>query len=199
MTKLVIQGKNVEITDAIRSYVQEKIERAVSHFAQITSEVDVNLSVARNPRISASQSAEVTVYANGTVIRAEESSENLYASIDRVADKLARKLRKYKERNGIHRVRHTPKTSVAVAQQPVTDPLNTERQAELPRRGGAHQVLRHATHDGSGSVAPVGAGGSRLLRFSAISKNGEIIVIYVRNHGGYGLIRPPLRLGEDAW
>ena len=49
MTKLVIQGKNVEITDAIRSYVQEKIERAVSHFAQITSEVDVNLSVAATP------------------------------------------------------------------------------------------------------------------------------------------------------
>ena len=43
--------------------------------------------------------AEVTIYANGSVIRAEESSENLYATIDLVADKIARQLRKYKKRH----------------------------------------------------------------------------------------------------
>ncbi len=95
--KLVIQGKNIEITDAIREYVNQKIEKAVSHFQHLTMEVDVHLSVARNPRIGSKQSAEVTIYANGTVIRAEESSENLYASIDLVADKISRQLRKYKE------------------------------------------------------------------------------------------------------
>lgn len=189
MTKLVIQGKNVEITDAIRSYVQEKIECAVSHFAQITSEVDVNLSVARNPRISASQSAEVTVYANGTVIRAEESSENLYASIDRVADKLARKLRKYKERNGIHRVRHTPKTSVAVAQQPVTDPLNTERQAELPAEVVRTKYFAMPPMTVQEALHQLELVDHDFYVFRNI-ENGEINVIYVRNHGGYGLIRP---------
>src|ERR687886_2968646 len=96
--KLVIQGKNIEITDAIREYVHQKIEKAVNHFQNLTTEVDVHLSVARNPRINTRQAAEVTIYANGSVIRAEESSENLYASIDLVADKIARQLRKYKER-----------------------------------------------------------------------------------------------------
>ena len=96
--KLVIQGKNIEITDAIREYVHQKIEKAVNHFQNLTMEVDVHLSVARNPRINPKQSAEVTIYANGTIIRAEESSENLYASIDLVADKIARQLRKYKEK-----------------------------------------------------------------------------------------------------
>ena len=96
--KLVIHGKNIEITDAIREYVHQKIEKAASHFQHITNEVDVHLSVAKNPRINPNQTAEVTIYANGNVIRAEESSENLYASIDLVANKIARQLRKYKER-----------------------------------------------------------------------------------------------------
>ena len=101
--KLVIQGKNIEITDAIREYVHQKIEKAVNHFQNLTMEVDVHLSVARNPRINPKQSAEVTIYANGTIIRAEESSENLYASIDLVADKIARQLRKYKEKRNNHK------------------------------------------------------------------------------------------------
>ncbi len=189
MAKLVIQGKNIEITDAIRSYVQEKIERAVSHFAQITSEVDVNLSVARNPRISASQSAEVTVYANGTIIRAEESSENLYASIDRVADKLARKLRKYKERNGVHRTRHAPKTSVAVAQQPVTDPLDTERQPELPSEVVRTKYFAMPPMTVQEALHQLELVDHDFFVFRN-SENDEINVIYVRNHGGFGLIRP---------
>ncbi|MCY7338251.1 MAG: ribosome-associated translation inhibitor RaiA, partial [Chamaesiphon sp.] len=97
--KLVLQSKNIDITDAIRDYVHQKIEKAVSHFEQLTTEIDINLSVAKNPRIAASQVAEVTIYANGATIRAEEASEDLYASIDLVADKISRQLRKYKERN----------------------------------------------------------------------------------------------------
>ena len=96
--KLVIQGKNIEITEAINEYVHQKIEKAVSHFQNLTTEVDVHLSVARNPRINPKQTAEVTIYANGTVVRAEESTENLYASIDLVADKIVRQLRKFKEK-----------------------------------------------------------------------------------------------------
>jgi len=60
----------------------------------VTTEVDVHLSVARNLDKS-QQAAEVTIYANGSVIRAEESRK-LYASMNLVADKIARQ-RKYKE------------------------------------------------------------------------------------------------------
>jgi putative sigma-54 modulation protein len=59
----------------------------------------VHLVVNKNPRVSESDRAEVTVFAKGTVIRATESSDSMYASIDLVTDTIARKLRKYKERN----------------------------------------------------------------------------------------------------
>jgi len=57
----------------ICEYVHQKIEKAVNHFQNLTTEVDVHLSVARNPRINPNQAAEVTIYANGSVIRAEEA------------------------------------------------------------------------------------------------------------------------------
>ncbi|MGB5915482.1 MAG: ribosome-associated translation inhibitor RaiA, partial [Phormidesmis sp.] len=96
--KLVIQGKNIEITDAIRSHVNQKIEKATAHFQTLINKVDVNLSVETNPRIAPKQSTEVTIYLNNTVVRAEESSENMYATIDMVTDKITRQLRKYKEK-----------------------------------------------------------------------------------------------------
>jgi len=75
--KLLIHGKNIDITDSIREYVTQKIDKAVSHFQDLTMEVDVHLSVAKNPRNNSKQTAEVTIFANKTVIRAEESSESL--------------------------------------------------------------------------------------------------------------------------
>ena len=95
--KLLIHGRNLDITPAIKEYTETKLNRAISHFDGIVKEADVHLSVARNPRVP-QQTAEVTVFANGVVIRAQERSENLYASIDLVATKLSRQLTRYKDR-----------------------------------------------------------------------------------------------------
>lgn len=187
--KLVIQGKNIDITDAIREYVHQKIEKAVSHFDYLLTEVDVNLSVARNPRINPSkQSAEVTMYVNGSVVRAQESSENLYASIDLVADKIARQLRKYKEKRR-ERTREPVKTAVALADQPLVTELPTDRTPELPTDvvrmkyfamppmtiEQALEQLEMIDHD------------FYMFRNAATD---EINVIYERNHGGFGVIQP---------
>jgi putative sigma-54 modulation protein len=187
--KLVIQGKNIDITDAIREYVHQKIEKAISHFDYLLTEVDVNLSVARNPRINPTkQSAEVTMYVNGSIVRAQESSENLYASIDLVADKIARQLRKYKEKRR-ERKREPVKTGVALADQPVVTELIADREPELPSQVvrtkyfamppmtivQAQEQLEMIDHD--------------FYMFRNAETN-EINVIYERNHGGYGVIQP---------
>ena len=72
--KLVLQSKNIEITDAIREYVNQKIEKAVSHFEQITTEINVNLSIAKNPRIASSQIADPWTAAAARCIPASAAS-----------------------------------------------------------------------------------------------------------------------------
>jgi len=186
--KLVIQGKNIEITDAIREYVNQKIEKAVNHFQNMTTEVDVHLSVARNPRINTKQTAEVTIYANKTVIRAQESSEDLYASIDLVADKIQRQLRKYKEKQQ-KKTQTQPKTGAVIHEAPVVEDLIGDRTPELPTEvvrmkyfamppmtiEEATEQLQLVDHD---------------FYMFRNAKTDEINVIYERNHGGYGVIQP---------
>lgn len=187
--KLVIQGKNIEITDAIREYVHQKIEKAVTRFQYLLTEVDIDLSVEKNPRIHPSkQTAEVTIYVNGSVVRAQESNENLYASIDLVADKIARQLRKYKERRQ-ESTREPLKTAVALADQPVVTLDLSDREPELPP-----QVVRTKYFAMPAMTIDEARSQLQLIDHDFYmfrnNETDEINVIYERNHGGYGVIQP---------
>lgn len=187
--KFVIHGKNIEITEAIREYVHQKLEKAVNHYQNITSEIDVHLSVARNPRVSSKQTAEVTLYANGTVIRAQEGSENLYASIDMVADKIARKLRKYKEKRLDKKTGSHLKTSEIVEQEPVQLDLIGDRTPELPEEVVRTKYFAMPPMSIDEALEQLQLVDHDFYMFRN-SETGEINVIYQRNHGGYGVIQP---------
>ena len=113
--KILIHGKNLELTGALKDYTEAKIDKATHHSKDIVKEADIHLSIEKNPRVSF-QTAEVTIFANGTIIRAEEKTENLYSSIDLVSNKLCRKLRTYKERNNktIHNKQFKNKDSLPI-------------------------------------------------------------------------------------
>lgn len=193
--KLLIQGNNITVTEAIHDYVQDKLENAVRHYQALTTKVDVHLSVARNARITDKHKAEVTVYANGKVIRAQEGSESLYASIDLVADKIERQLRKYKERYLDNKTQAQPKLAEVVKDKPVADNLIGERTPELPEEvvrmkyfampalniEDAKEQLQLVDHD---------------FYMFRNKETGEINVIYRRSHGGYGVIQP--RVGGNG-
>ena len=191
--KVLIHGRNLEITPALRDYTQTKLERATSHFGDAVREADVHLSVARNPRVP-QQTAEVTVFANGTVIRAQERSENLYASIDLAAVKLARQLRRWKERHSDHHhshghsASHTPSTDVVNDASPVEASLLHGREAELPNPGVRRKYF---------AMPPMGLDEARRqldlidhdFYLFREKESDQLQVIYRRNHGGYGVIQ----------
>jgi putative sigma-54 modulation protein len=195
--KLLIQGNNISVTNAIHEYVQQKLEKAVSHFDNITTKIDVHLSVARNARIPDKHKAEVTVYANGTIIRAQEGSESLYASIDMVSDKIARQLRKYKEKHLYKKTHAQVKTTDVLEEEPIQVDLIGERTPELPSEvvrvkyfampamtvEQALEQLQLVDHD------------FYVFRNSATN---EINTIYTRNHGGYGVIQPRPNNGHNG-
>jgi putative sigma-54 modulation protein len=189
--KLVLQSKNIEITDAIRDYVNQKIEKAVSHFENITTGVDVNLSVAKNPRIAASQVAEVTIYANGATIRAEEASEHLYASIDLVADKISRQLRKYKERNFTKKDRTDPAENLGeeLDLELLDYNLTDNRSATLPAEVVRTKYFAMAALTIEEALAQLQLVDHDFYMYRS-AETGEVNVVYRRNHGGFGVIQP---------
>lgn len=95
--QVTVTGRNIELTPALKDYLVDKLSRAQKHFDHALN-ITALLSVAKNPSIAHNQTAEITISLNGSVIRGEESTENMYASIDLVADKIERQLRKYKTR-----------------------------------------------------------------------------------------------------
>ncbi|MBQ8887476.1 MAG: ribosome-associated translation inhibitor RaiA [Candidatus Gastranaerophilales bacterium] len=95
--RITVKGRNIEITDAIRAYAEEKIGKVVNHYDQIQS-IDVVLNVIKNPSVSQSHTAEVICKFVSGSVQAEESAESMYASIDLVADKITRQVKKFKEK-----------------------------------------------------------------------------------------------------
>ena len=89
---LVVSGKNIDVTEGLRSSVEEKIGKLERYFNDST-EVHVTLSTEKNR-----QKIEVTIPMPGTIIRAEETSTDMYVSIDLVEEVIERQLRKYKNK-----------------------------------------------------------------------------------------------------
>ena len=93
-----VNGKNIEITDAIKAYVKEKLGKVANHYDQITG-MDVILSVIKNPAASGKHIAEVSCKMTSGVVRCEESGESMYESIDLLADILDRQVKKFKNKS----------------------------------------------------------------------------------------------------
>lgn len=94
---IYVNGRNLEITEAIKAYVKEKIGKVTNHYDQIQG-IEVVLSVIKNPAATGKHVAEVTCKLNSGAIHCEESGESMYESIDLLADKLDRQVKKYKDK-----------------------------------------------------------------------------------------------------
>jgi len=191
--KLVIHGRNLDVTPAIRDYTENKLGRAISNFGDMVREADVHLSVARNPRVP-QQIAEVTMYANGTVIRAQERSENLYASIDLVANKLSRQLNRYKER--VHERSHGPvhrsardEEAGAAALPPPGGSLTDGLEPTVPHRGVRRKYFAMPSMSLEDALHQLEMIDHDFYVFREVD-SGQIQVVYHRNHGGFGVIQP---------
>jgi len=88
--QITVKGKSYDVTDAMREYAQSRVRKIIRHFDGVIS-TDVTLTTERNWRV-----VEITVYASGFILRAEDRTNDMYASIDLVIDKLAKQLKKQK-------------------------------------------------------------------------------------------------------
>jgi putative sigma-54 modulation protein len=102
---LLLTGQHVDITPALRDYVEQKLERITRHFDQII-DVAVILGVEQPSEKDKRQRAEVNLRVKGHVFHLDQYAEDLYAAIDCLFDRLDRQVLKYKGKVQDHR--HEP-------------------------------------------------------------------------------------------
>ena len=103
--QLSVSGHHVEVTPALRLYVEKKLERIVRHFDQL---IDVHcvLTVEK-----LRQKAEATLQVSGGTIHADATDGDMYAAIDALTDKLDRRVRKHKEKRSDHHAAEAQKAA----------------------------------------------------------------------------------------
>ena len=98
-----ITGRHIEVTPALRAYATEKMQKLARHFDQVTS-INIILNIEKLQQV-----AEGTVTAGGRTLFATVSATDMYASIDKLEDKLDKQVRRYKDRITNHQhVKHEP-------------------------------------------------------------------------------------------
>src|SRR5205085_4792871 len=109
--ELHVKGKNLEVSDAIRSYAERKLGKLDKQLSDL-ARVEVELAVERNPSIAANQIAEATVSLKGHTLRARQSSPDMKASIDELTEKLLRQIKAERDKKTLERRRATDKLAV---------------------------------------------------------------------------------------
>jgi putative sigma-54 modulation protein len=95
--KIIVSGRNIQLTPAIKQHVVEKLGKLSQHYDFIV-DLHVYLSVEKKKSIQDNQRAEVTLHVSGAVLRVSASSSDLYASIDKLAEKVERSLSRHKSK-----------------------------------------------------------------------------------------------------
>ena len=192
--QVTVTGRNIELTPALKVYLVDKLQRAQKHFDHVL-DCKAMLSVARNPSIARSQTAEITVQVNGQIIRGEESTENMYASIDLVADKIERQLRKYKTRyyqkGNRSREKRGREEEVDVSAAPDSDEAVSAALAVEEISPKIVRSKRFALKPMSSEEAckHMDLLGHDFFMF-VNSTSGQVCTVYHRRDGNYGLIEP---------
>jgi putative sigma-54 modulation protein len=100
--ELQVKGKNLQVSDAIRSYAERKLSKLDKQVSKL-ARVELELAVEKNPSIAANQVAEATVWLKGHTLRAREATRDMRLSIDELTEKLLRQVKDERERKASKR------------------------------------------------------------------------------------------------
>ncbi|SFB21626.1 MULTISPECIES: ribosome-associated translation inhibitor RaiA [unclassified Bacillus (in: firmicutes)] len=176
-----IRGENLEVTPAIREYVEKKISKLERYFTETPeANVNVNLKVFQDK----TSKVEVTIPMPNLVLRAEESHEDMYAAVDLITDKLERQIRKHKTK--VNRKFREKGDFVAM--------FKTQEVSELPDLDDEEdlEVVRTKRFDlkpmdSEEAILQMNMLGHNFYVFTNAESN-RTNVVYKRNDGRYGLI-----------
>lgn len=183
-----VRGENVEVTKAIRDYAEKKVAKLERFFEDVPDATAyVNLKVYPDKTAK----AEVTIPLSFLVLRAEETTPDLYASIDFVVDKLERQVRKYKTKinrksreKGYSGIKNGANLEAAeAANHPAPSPTNGEPELEIVRS----KRISLKPMDSEEAVLQMNMLGHDFFIYTD-AETMDISIVYRRKDGRYGLI-----------
>jgi putative sigma-54 modulation protein len=177
--QLIIKGKNLEVTDWLRTYVEKKMGK-LDRYLPTIDEVRVELSEQKTRSAKHRQVAQVTVRSNGVILRAEERTDDMFASIDAVLDKIYRQIARYKGKR-FDRYRGQ------------SEPLPIEEVTLEAEEGNVVRTknFRLTPMDEEEAIEQMELLGHDFFVFYNVS-NQNINVLYRRKDGDYGLLNPQM-------
>ena len=171
---LVISGKNIDITEGLRSAIEEKIGKLERYFNDST-EVHVTLSTEKER-----QKIEVTIQMKGSMIRAEETSKDMYVSIDLVEEVIERQLRKYK-----NKLIDKEQTAAQLSKDFIDEDSYDEEEIQIIRS----KKFAIKPMDAEEACVQMELLGHNFFVFRNADTD-EVNVVYKRKGNTYGLIEP---------
>ena len=175
--RFTITGRNIEVTEGLRSAVENKLGKLEKYFAKDVN-INVTLSVDKDR-----QKIEVTIPVKGNIIRSEQTSSDMYVSIDLVEEVIERQLKKYKSKI----IQSKQSAGTVFTQDYIDNDYDEEAEVKIVRskRFGIKPM------DPEEACIQMELLGHNFFVFSN-AETGEVNVVYKRKGNTYGLIEPEL-------
>ncbi|MFA5479257.1 MAG: ribosome-associated translation inhibitor RaiA [Candidatus Muiribacteriota bacterium] len=186
--QIIISGQNFNLTDSLKQHTEEKLSKLKKYFEQI-NETDVVFHVEDSKEKEKKHSVEVTIWANGTTLHAEESAQDLYSSVDLVVDKLERQIKKYKEKLKTKDRKKLAEAKERAITHSVYD-LETEVEENNPKVVRARKYALKPLFVEEAAMQ-LNEFGREFLVFTN-AETEQVNVVYKRKDGTVGLIEPEL-------
>lgn len=185
--QLIVHGRNVDVTDWIREYVEKKVgklERYLPQAREARAELTHSPTRAADDRYT----AQVTVWANGQIMRAEESTSDIFASIDATVDKMYRQITRFKGRRYEERRRQSAAANLEAEMALAVDAEAETEDAEVGQIMRRKQFMVQPMTEEEAAEQMELLGHDFYIFFNPMAN--AINVIYRRRDGNYGLLQP---------
>ena len=189
--QLTVHGRHLEVTDWIRQYIDKKVNRLERYLPQI-QELRAELTQSETRAAADRYTAQITVWANGQILRAEESTSDIFASIDASVDKMAKQLQRFKGRRYESRRRASAAASME-AEMNDRMPVVEDEEPEADFDGAIIRRKQFAIEpmNEEEALEQMELLGHDFFLFFNPDVN-AVNVIYRRRDGNYGLLQPKM-------
>jgi putative sigma-54 modulation protein len=184
--QVVVKGKNMEVNERLKRFVEGKIGRLQRVLPDL-AEAEVELSSARTRSAGTQYVVEVTLKANGALIRGEQAADDAYTAMDAVLGKIDRQVARYKTKKfgAFNKGETEAKAPVAVAMEDAVAPVEEGEEGRLVRT----KRFAMKPMDVEEALDQMQLLGHTFFVFNN-AETGRVSVVYRRQDGNFGLIEP---------